>query len=78
MTIRKQDQRALKRALLRAGVPAADRALAYQALYCCRKGGNCADQWQTLIGEKVAARAGFYVWDYIPLEVRRNWMEQPD
>lgn len=78
MTIRKQDQQALKRALLKAHIPAADRALAYQALYCCCKGGNVADQWQTLIGQKVAARAGFYVWDYLPLEARRNWMNQPD
>ena len=79
MTQRRVDIRELRSALNRAGIT--DKRLrryAYMALAEAKRSGDLGRRWETVEGKNVAAFAGFRVWEYIPLELRRDWVLQPD
>lgn len=79
MTERRTDIRALRSALNRAGITNKKlRKYAYMALAEAKKTGDLGRRWETVEGKNVAASVGFRVWEYIPLELRREWILQPD
>ena len=79
MTQRRVDIRELRYALNRAGVTNKKlRRYAYMALDEAKRSGDLGRRWETVEGQQVAAKAGFRIWEYIPLELRREWILQPD